>query len=592
MEDNPGRALLRKWMAGKPTDYYACNPNLAEVLRTSAGCEALDEMAERLHEFGRTVGEALEPLVADCERIENLPVLRGWDGIGERTEHIEFHSSYQEAGRHVWRAGLLALHNEPSRAFEQAALFYLLCHQGEGGHACPVACTAGLIRALREHGPAELREKYLPPLIDRDYDNADIGAQYLTEVQGGSDVGANLVRAEPDPESEGTWRISGEKWFCSVANADQFLMTARVAGPGSGTAGLGAFLVPRRLRDGSVNHFRIRRLKSKLGTRAMASAEIDFEGAVGYPIGDPADGFKIAVGVVLNCSRWINALGSTGVMRRAYIEAASYASCRTAFGKTIAEYPLIRETLATIKCEEAAALASTMYLTGLIDRIDTGRADEHHRALYRFVVNANKYITSIAASESCRMAVEVLGGNGTIEDFSPVPRLLRDNIVFESWEGTHNVLSNQVLRDSVRMGILDEVYTEVEDGLRGLDGRDGASPAEDAAALSSSLRALRERIKTSLSNTQHGETHFRRQLTELTRLLQATRLLIEAEAESARGVGSEKADVAAFFIRRHLIPGYAPEADRDWSDRIDRILAADLERMSAVSAVHETSDHR
>lgn len=570
--ENTGRVLLEQWKEAKPTNYYGSNPNLAEVLKTYAGLDAAAEMEPRLRDFGGVVGEQLEALVADCERLENLPVLRAWSGIGERTEEIEFHPSYIEAGRLVWRSGLVALHGQPGRAFEGAALFYLLCHQGEGGHACPVACSAGLVRALLRHGPESLRQRFLPALLETDYDAAAIGAQYLTEVQGGSDVGANVVGARPDPEQAGRWLITGEKWFCSVANADQFLVSARVGEPSSGTAGLGTFLVPRYRADGTLNTFRIRRLKTKLGTRAMASGEIDFEGAQAYPIGEPSEGFKIAVGVVLNCSRWVNALGSAAIMRRAFVEALSYAAYRPAFGHRILEYPMVRETLATMKCEEAAALASTFYLTGLIDRIDTDRADEHERAMYRFLVNANKYITSTAATEVCRAAVEVLGGNGTIEDFSPVPRLLRDNLVFESWEGTHNVLVDQVRRDAIRLGLLDEVIAEIDAALTA----SGRALPEEAAALRSLLGRLHPRIARSLAESSYGAVHFRRQLTKLTRLLQAARLIVEADAEAARGGGAGKSDVAAHFVRSHLLDAYDPEADEGFSARIARILAEEL----------------
>lgn len=576
-ENNPGRELLKQWQSQKPSNFYAANPNLREVITTLQGPDALRAMEDRLSAFGETVASQMEGLVSDCERLENLPILRRWSGLGDRTEEIEFHPSYKAIGKLVWAAGMLAVQAEPGHAMEQAALFYLLAHQGEGGHACPVACTSGLIRALQQHGPDDLRRAYLPPLLDPDYDHAHVGAQFLTEVQGGSDVGANLVEARKDANDPRAWRIHGEKWFCSVANADQFLLTARVA-RGGGTAGLATFLVPRRLDDGSVNEFTIRRLKFKLGTRAMASGEIDFQGALAYAIGEPGDGFKIAVGTVLNTSRWINALGSTGIMRRAYLESVTYARHREAFGTAIAEFPLVRETLATMKVEEAAALASTLYLTDLIDRTDRGVASEHERALYRLIVNANKYITSIAASEVCHMAVEMLGGNGTIEDFSPVPRLLRDNIVFESWEGTHNVLVAQVLRDSSKLGLLPNMHDEVRTQIDSLEDHRLRNEAEPLLRFCDTLC---DRTARSLSQQRFGATHFRRQLSALIRLFQAVRLLKEADAEAGRGVDLCKSDVAAFYIRRHLTPGYNPETDDGWDDRIDRILASDLSAAAA-----------
>lgn len=573
MNENPGRESLRRWQAGKTLNYFSSNGNLQRVLRLLAGAEPAAAMKRRLEDFGATMAAHVDPLVCESERPENAPRLRSWSGIGERIDEIELHPSTREAGRLVWRHGILAVQGERGRCLEQAAMIYMLCHLGEGGHACPVACTAGLIKALQQHGSPALQRDYLARLLETDYDTVHLGSQFLTEVQGGSDVGANLVEATPENAADGTWRIRGEKWFCSVANADQFFVTARVAGRAAGTGGLGAFLVPRRLGDGSLNGFRIRRLKTKLGTRAMASGEIDFDNALAYGIGAPEDGFKIAAGLVLNTSRWVNALGSTGVMRRAYLEAMSYAASREAFGKPILHYPLVRETLASMKCEEHAALASTLYLSVLLDRTETGKADAHERAIFRFLVNANKYATSIAASEVAHGALEVLGGNGAIEDFSVVPRLLRDNFVFESWEGTHNVLAMQILRDGTRLAIFPNVHDELVTLLEGIEGDELRG---EVPALVERLTELSARIARSLASPEHGATHFRRQLTELSRLFQAVRLLWEADHERAGGDGRAKTAVAQFFIRRHLLPAHRPEDDPRWRERIDAILAEDL----------------
>ncbi len=210
----------------------------------------------------------------------------------------------------------------------------------------------------------------------------------MTEVQGGSDVGANATLATPAGDS--TYRVSGEKWFCSVADADQFLMTARVPGGGDGTRGLGCFAIPREI-DGAPNGFALRRLKDKLGTRGMASGEIDFDGAVAYPIGPVEEGFKTAVGVVLNTSRWLTAVGSTGLMRRAVMEARAYARHRRAFGQPIESFPLVRQTLASMTCEWLAALHLSWMLTELEDAIDADSADEETARFHRFLVNVAKY---------------------------------------------------------------------------------------------------------------------------------------------------------------------------------------------------------
>jgi alkylation response protein AidB-like acyl-CoA dehydrogenase len=465
-----------------------------------------------LRGFAAVVAQEIDPLVYELER--EGPWLEGND--------VRFAPAYAEAGRAVWASGILAA---PVR--EQAGLFFLLAHAGEAGHACPVACTAGLIRALRQHGSPELRERFLPPLLEADYDRAERGAQFLTEEHGGSDVGANLTRAVRDGNG---WRLHGEKWFCSVADADQFVVTARPEGAPAGTAGIGCFLVAR-----SGGGFTLRKLKDKLGTRALATGEIVFDGAPAYPIGALEDGFRIAVGVVLNTSRWLNALGSAGLMRRAYLEAGRFAAEREAFGRRIVEFPLVRENLAVMRAEAEAALASTLELTGVVDS-----AEPEDVAYHRILVNANKFVTAVAATRVGRRGIEVFGGNGTIEDYSPLPRLWRDAIVFESWEGTHNVLCAQVARDLEKYGSLELVL----DRSRGVDER-----------VDRALDNLGERLPGA------EPLHFRRQLDRLVRAIQAAALLRH---------GAD--DVAELHVRRHLLQGYDPADDPGYAGLLDRVL--------------------
>jgi alkylation response protein AidB-like acyl-CoA dehydrogenase len=437
---------------------------------------------------------------------------------------VEFDEAYHRAGRAVWATGIVG-----ALPVEQAALFHEVAQAGEGGHACPVVCTAGLVRALRARASDELRERFLPPLLETDYDRAQRGAQFLTERHGGSDVGANRVEAVPDGD---TWRLYGEKWFCSVADADQFLVTARPHGAPEGTRGIGCFLVASV--DGG---FRIRKLKDKLGTRALATGEIEFEGAAAYPLGPLDDGFRIAVSV-LNTSRWLNAVGSSGLMRRAWRVASEFAAERKAFGQVIAEFPLVRENLAVITAETEGAAASTAALTELVDRLDRGEASDEDVAWHRVLVNANKFVTSQAATKVVQRAIETLGGNGTIEDFSPLPRLYRDAIVFESWEGTHNVLCAQLLRDLARFDAVDLVAA-----------RAGAS-----AQLAAGLRRAVE-------DPEWGALHGRRQLDRLVRSLQVSALR-ESDPASAE-----------LLERRHLTPGWQPDSDADYRELIERTLS-------------------
>jgi hypothetical protein len=516
---------LDAWRAAKPKRF--ADPYLDRVLAGRAD-------AERLATFGSAVAHVVDPAVAAAEA--NEPRIEG--------SRVVFDPEYHRAGRAVWASGVLATEN----AWQQAALLYLLAHAGEGGHSCPVVCTAGLIRALRREASPELRARFLPPLLETDYSRCQRGAQFLTEVQGGSDVGANRTEAVPDGDA---WRITGEKWFCSVADAEQFVVTARPRGAREGTRGIGCFLVPR-LVDGEPNGFRLERLKDKLGTRALATGEIAFDGALAYPLGAPEDGVRIAAGVVLNTSRWLNAFGSAGLMHRAYLEAASFAEHREAFGQPIAEFPLVRENLAVMKAETMAALASSLEVTALVDRIDAGSATADDEVWFRILVNANKVVTSLAGTAVARRGIEALGGNGTIEDFSPLPRLYRDAIVFESWEGTHNVLCAQVLRDLTRLDAIDLVLERVRSIADGLDN-------------------VHERLEYGLvravAEPEWGAQQGRRQVTTLVRLVQCLCLIRDGE------------DAAAELIERsRLTRGWVPEADAGYGRAIEDVLTAHAEQ--------------
>ncbi|MGD0083279.1 MAG: acyl-CoA dehydrogenase family protein [Acidimicrobiales bacterium] len=567
-----GRAALARWWQGRPVNWFDATPNLEYVLALRAGRERTQAMLPRLRRFGEVAAGAIEPAVAELERHRELPALQSYDGIGRRVEAIEFHPAYGTVGEAAWGSGLMATGEHGEGVLEQAALFYLLAHAGEGGQACPIVCTVGLARALAHRASPELGDRYLPRLLSTDYRACFRGSQFLTEVQGGSDVGANAARALPDPTEAGAWRLTGEKWFCSVADADLFAVTARPEGAGAGTRGLGCFLVPRLLENGEPNGFRIRRLKDKLGTRALASGEIDLDDAIGWPIGPVEQGFHVAVEELLDTSRWLNAVGSTGIMRRAVLEASSFARHREAFGRAIGTFPAVRERIALMKADEQAALASTFALTSLLDLIDRGIADGRQRAAYRLLVNGNKYVTAIDASDVVHRAIEVLGGNGTIEDFSPLPRLYRDAVVFESWEGTHDVLSAQVQRDCARLALLKPVADWTRDEVAA----GGDATGTDGAAILSSLEALVPRLERAVAGAERSAAAFRRLLERLMRAVQGACLLAEAAAGEERGEKSdEKRAVAALFVRHHLVPGHTPEDDQSWEGLVETALAGD-----------------
>lgn len=562
-----GRQALRVWEESKPDNFFAADVNLQHVLRRYMG-DRYEAHADEWRALGGHAATTLDVMAKIEDLIGNHPRLDRWSGIGERIEAIAFHPNHDAIGRIIWQSGIMAMQAHAGNTVRQMGLYYLLSHNGEGGHMCSLACTSGLIRALQLVADAAVRDKFLPPLLKTDYAAMHHGAQFLTEVQGGSDVGANAVVATP--AEDGTWRIHGEKWFCSNVNADQFLMTARPEGASEGTRGLGLFLVPRRLDDGTTNGFYIRRLKDKLGTRTLASAELDFRDAVAYPIGPLDKGFKNAVELVLNTSRLMNTVACAGIMRRAYIEAATYACHREAFGGVIANYPLVQEAVADILSENYAAVATSFYVAHLVDKMDTGEATEDDKGAYRLLVNINKYITSIRATEMVHRAIEVLGGNGAIESFSILPRLYRDMIVLESWEGTHNVLCLQVLRDIARYGIYEPFARHIEAHLQTVNHPQLMAFIPLVRAHMEKAEQMMTKLLVSESAMQVGGRRFVDMLCHITAL---ALLLAEAQEELDNLRPTVKPDVIAHYATRHLQPDYDPLNDTGYLPRLQRLMA-------------------
>lgn len=440
---------------------------------------------EELSAFGERVVRELEPLVIENNLAQNLPRLERYDGLGRRIEKIVHHPSYEAAGNIIYGSRLLERLAKPGGLSEALAFMFLSSQAGEAGHNCPVACSAGMIRALQRAPDFPRKSFYIKQLCLPSYSENFTGAQFLTEIQGGSDVGQNATRAF---KVEGQWKIRGEKWFCSNADAELIFVTARFDEGIPGTKGLGLFLVPSQLESGAPNHYAMRRLKDKIGTRSMASAEIDFQDALAIPVGEPEEGFKMVMENVLHISRLFNTFCVLGMARRAYHIAYAYAQNRVAFGKPIIQFPLVRENLARIKAENTALLASIFATAKLQDDLDTGLvAGEEKKLLLRLLANLNKYLSALWSVDHLHHALDVLAGNGAIESFSTIPRLLRDSIVCENWEGTHNVLRLQILKD-IQKYELDRLYLdEIESGKLRLD-----AVRQAVARLKTDLKILKD----------------------------------------------------------------------------------------------------
>jgi acyl-CoA dehydrogenase len=563
-----GRSLLARWEASKPSNFYHDDHYLQTALAFRLGRDRLTEASSALIQAGADSAGFISRACGELDRAEHLPRLEGWSPIGERTAEVLFHPTHHEVGRLVWRSGVLSVLGEPGNVTLHTALYYLFAMNGEGPHLCSLACTAGLIKVIQRCGSDRMRRAWLPRLLDRDYDRRWHGAQFLTEVQGGSDVGANACVARPAGR-DGLWRIDGEKWFCSNVSADLYIVSARPEGATGGTAGIGLFIVPRRRDDGRPNGVTIRRLKNKLGTRTLPTAEVDFQDAHAYQLGPLEEGFKLLMGVVINTSRLAVATGCCGMMRRAWVEAYHYARTREAFGQRLIEFPAVREQLAQMRALATAGLSSTLFVAALEDRLAAAGVLPESDALYRTAVNLNKYVCSVDAGVVVHHAIEILGGNGTIEDFSPLPRLYREVPVQESWEGPHNTLMAQLYRDALRSKMHDTLLTASQDILLAVE-HPSLRPTRDRTLTS--LQDLRDSLSGLLRREpQEAGLHIRGLMGRAARVAQVALLLEDADRACREGSPGWLPAATELLLKRWVLPGYDAVNDPAYAEIVTQV---------------------
>jgi putative acyl-CoA dehydrogenase len=402
-----------------------------------------------LHELGALAASAATQEHARLAN-EHPPVLRSHDARGHRIDEVEFHPSWHAL---MTTAVTQGLHGaawadpSPGAHVARAAKFFIWA-QAEAGHGCPISMTYAAIPALR-HEP-RLADRFEPLLTARDYDPglrppADkaglLAGMAMTEKQGGSDVRANTTRADPAPaEGDGAHLITGHKWFCSAPMCDLFLVLAQAP------AGLTCFLLPRVLPDGSRNAMRIQRLKDKLGNRSNASAEVEFDAALAWPVGAAGRGVPTIIEMV-SATRLDCVLGSAAAMRQGCVAAVHHASWRQAFGKDLIAQPLMAAVLADLIVESEASTTLALRLAGAADRARRGDAQE--AALLRVALPAAKHWVCKRAPGHVAEALECLGGNGYVEE-SGLPRLYREAPLNSIWEGSGNVTALDVLRALTR----------------------------------------------------------------------------------------------------------------------------------------------
>ncbi|HEV8266974.1 MAG TPA: acyl-CoA dehydrogenase family protein, partial [Thermoanaerobaculia bacterium] len=424
--------------------YWDASPSLRRLVCRGLGGEAFTAMEPRFAAMGRDAAIRVAPLAAVADR--ESPRLVSYDALGRRVDRVEYHASYREMEAIAYGSGIVGLKYDPFFTAAHAGRLHLagftlgyLFGMAEMGLFCPVCMTDGVARVLTRHGTDDQRRRVVPRLASTDLATLHTGAMFLTERWGGSDVGANRTTARKTPD--GRWLLTGEKWFCSNVDAKAILATARIEGAPEGTRGLSTFLL---LSEGNSG-IRIRRLKDKLGVRSMPTGEVELENAEAELVG----GFP-AIAEMLNLSRLYNSVASAAVMGRAALEARAYAEGRVVFSRPVASHPLAEETLLDLEAEHLFALHLAFEAVRALDRADAG--DEESARLFRLLVPMVKAVTGKLAVPCVSEAMELVGGNGYIEE-SPLPRLLRDAQVLPIWEGTTNVLVLDFLRVARKEGL-------------------------------------------------------------------------------------------------------------------------------------------
>jgi putative acyl-CoA dehydrogenase len=490
------------------TDYNLFDTDAA--LKDAVAREWADGYFSELSRIGSELGSAAN---FDAGRLANQfpPVLRTHDPRGNRIDRIEFHPAW-----HGLMEGMIArgFHAAPWPLVEEGPAYpnvaraagYLMQAQIEQGSLCPVTMTYGAIPVLRKD--PSLAAEWVPKLLSRNYDPRDLpcaqkdGALIgmgMTEKQGGSDVRANTTWAER--QVDGSYRITGHKWFFSAPQCDAHLVLAQTGN------GLSCFFMPRFEPDGSKNAIHIQRLKDKVGNRSNASSEVEFHRAWAHLLGEEGRG----VATILEMGTYTRldcVIGTAGMMRQAVVQAIHHARHRRVFGKLLIDQPLMQSVLADLAIESEAATALALRLSRAFDS-----QDEHEIAFRRVMTSAAKFWVCKRGPELAAEALEVLGGNGYVEE-GPLARIYREMPLNSIWEGSGNVMCLDVLR------AFSKSAAAVEFVLAEFEAQRGKSAAFDAAL---------GRLESELSGAKFEEEDARRLAQALAVLLQAS-LLLQSES--------------------------------------------------------------
>ncbi|HEV2891216.1 MAG TPA: acyl-CoA dehydrogenase family protein [Frankiaceae bacterium] len=535
-------------------DLYAGDAPLRAYLDRVLGDVGHKNAAPALESLAADAAGPLHEAALDAER--HPPVHVPYDAWGRRVDRIETSTGWETLRRAAATHGVVALPYEAEARATWGAgarnVQHALLHLYGPWSAtfnCPVAMSDGAATVLAAPGvdPA-LRDRLLPRLLSRDPGEAWTSGQWMTESQGGSDVGRATTAARAD--EDGTWRLYGEKWFCSSTNSEFAVALARPDGAPGGSKGLACFVVPRyagRTRDTAPGLY-VHRLKDKLGTRGLPSAEVRLDGAEAWPVGDPSEPGLRRMLALVQVTRIHNAAAAAAGMRRGLVLARRFAETREAFGQRLFRQPLHREVLTWLAVDAEAAFAVTGLCFSLLGRYEVD-GDADAGALLRFAATLAKASTGKLAVASASEVVECFGGPGYIED-TEIPRLLRDSQVLPVWEGTTNVLSLDVVRALARDDALAPYLAYVD---RALD-----VSGEWIGPVANDLRGVRDtvaemaRVAAAAPESPATQAGARHLMERMAHLLAAAALLEQAAFDLDRG-DARTALVASLWTRRRLM---------------------------------------
>ena len=552
-------------------NFYRADGNLQALLRRSAPWLS-DADDARLNSFGAWAATAVDEQ-ADYTNRFAPPLLETLDEGGRPRSVVRHNPLYAAVHREVYERGIVGLnYGTARRPFVLTFVMGYLLAQSDISVHCPATLTGAVAHVLDRFAPQTVRDAYLPDLVRMD-GSAATGGTWVTEKQGGSDVAATATTAR---RKGGGIVLRGLKWFASNADGGLGLTLARPQGATEGaTEGaaeggdrLGLYLVPARAPDGTPNRYRIRRLKDKLGTRGLATGEIELDDAHAVEVAPPPEGLRTMM-AALGYSRIHNAMAATGIQRRAFAEALAHAETRTAFGHRLAAYPMVQDQLVEmqVRMEASAALAFAAARA-----FDAAQRVPAERPWMRLVTALAKYLTAAWAITATSRAIEILGGNGYTEDY-PTARLYRDAQVLTVWEGPPNIQALEVLR----------LADAGSPGLAAFDARLAANLSMPFVATHAAfippraqIAQVRRRSATLASlvrgDEAEGQRHAHRLMDSMARGLAGALLIEEAAIDWAAG-DARKAVVARLFAAQELAAQEPPRPGPSEGQRFFRPLA-------------------